>query len=48
MITLYNVVDIRTGKHHSKAIVSEKNARYFVHYVEETTEEIVEEGGDPE
>lgn len=30
MVTLRDVIDIRTGKHHSIAIVKEKNARYFV------------------
>jgi len=35
MITLYNVIDIRTGKRHSVAIVSEKNAKWFVPAEEE-------------
>lgn len=30
MVTLYNVVDTRTGQHHSVAIVKERNARWFV------------------
>ena len=30
MVTLYNVIDTRTGKHHSIAIVSEKKAKYFI------------------
>ena len=29
-VTLYNVVDIRTGRHHSDVVVSEKDARYFM------------------
>ena len=30
MIRLENVIDTRTGKFHSEAIVSEKNVKYFV------------------
>lgn len=30
MVTLYNVIDTRTGKWYSVAVVSEKNAKYFV------------------
>lgn len=30
MITLNNVIDIRTGLVHSVAIVREKNAKYFI------------------
>ena len=30
MITLYNVIDTRTGQYHSVAIVKERNAKYFV------------------
>lgn len=29
-VRLYNVMDTRTGKIHSVAVVSEKNVRYFV------------------
>ena len=29
MVTLYNVIDTRTGKHHSVAIISEEDAKYF-------------------
>ena len=29
-ITLYNVIDIRTGKFHSVAVVSASKAKYFV------------------
>ena len=29
MITLYNQIDIRSGKHYSVVVISEKNARYF-------------------
>lgn len=30
MIRLYNVIDTRTGRFHSVAIVSRKNAKWFV------------------
>lgn len=30
MIKLYNVIDTRTGRFHSVAIVSRKNAKWFV------------------
>ena len=30
MITLYNVIDIRTNQFHSVAIVKNKNAKWFV------------------
>lgn len=30
MITLKNVIDTRTGKIHSIAVIKEKNARFFV------------------
>lgn len=30
MITLYNVIDIRTGLFHSVAIVKQRNEKYFV------------------
>ena len=30
MVTLHNVVDIRTGKFHSVVIVKQRNAKYFV------------------
>ena len=30
MITLYNVIDTRTGLFHSVAIIKERNAKYFV------------------
>lgn len=39
MVTLRNVIDTRTGKHHSIAIVKEKNARYFVPADEMESEE---------
>lgn len=29
MIRLYNVIDIRTGKFYSVAVVSQKNLKYF-------------------
>lgn len=35
MITLYDVIDNRTGKHHSVVIVSERNEKYFIPYKEE-------------
>lgn len=30
MVTLHNVIDIRTGQFHSVAIVKQRNAKYFV------------------
>ena len=30
MITLYNVIDTRTGLFHSVAMVKQRNAKYFV------------------
>lgn len=30
MITLHDVIDIRTGKFHSVAIISERNSKWFV------------------
>ena len=30
MIKLHNVIDIRTNKFHSVAVVKEKNVKYFV------------------
>lgn len=38
-VTLKNVVDTRTGKFHSVAIVSEKKAHFFVPFVEEDEDE---------
>ena len=35
MIKLTNVIDTRTGQFHSVAIVSERNARFFVQVEEE-------------
>ena len=35
MVTLYNVVDIRTDQFHSIAVVKERNAKYFVEVDEE-------------
>lgn len=34
MITLENVIDIRTGNYYSVAIVKERNAKWFVGVVE--------------
>lgn len=31
MVRLENVIDTRTGKYYSVAIVSERNAKWFVH-----------------
>lgn len=39
MVKLYNVIDTRTGLHHSIAIVKEQNERWFVPFVEEESEE---------
>ena len=44
MIKLYNVIDTRTGRFHSVAIVSRKNAKWFVEA--EPPEEEDEEGED--
>ena len=30
MITLHNVIDIRTGMHHSVAVIQERKAKYFI------------------
>lgn len=38
-ITLYNVMDIRTGKYHSVVKVKERIAKWFVPAVEEDDEE---------
>lgn len=29
-VTLYNVIDIRTGQHYSVAVIKENKAKYFV------------------
>lgn len=33
MVTLYNVVDTRTGQHHSVVIIRERLAKYFTPYI---------------
>lgn len=38
-ITLYNVIDIRTNKFYTVAIVSERLARFFVPFAEEVQAE---------
>ena len=38
-VTLYDVKDTRTEKHHSVVIVEEKKAKYFVPDTEEEAEE---------
>lgn len=30
MITLHNVIDIRTGQHYSVVIIKQRNAKWFV------------------
>lgn len=35
MITLYNVIDTRTGRFHSVAIVSERKVKYFIPALQE-------------
>lgn len=40
MVTLRNVIDIRTNRFHSIAIVSDRNAKWFVPV---NTEEVEEE-----
>lgn len=37
-ITLYNVIDTRTGQFHSVAVVKKKNAKYFVPALQEESE----------
>lgn len=46
-VTLYNVVDTRTGQEHSVAVVREKNVKYFVEAEppEEQQEEQEEDDG---
>ena len=44
MVTLRNVIDVRTNKFHSFARVKEKDVKYFL----PTDEEISEEGGEEE
>lgn len=34
MVTLYNVVDIRTGQFHSVVVVKKRNAKWFVPFDE--------------
>lgn len=52
MITLYNVIDTRTGKFHSEVIVKQRMVRFFVPAEEEVLQEQVmavreeEKGGD--
>lgn len=36
MVTLHNVVDIRTGKFHSVVIVKQRNAKYFMEAEDES------------
>ena len=43
MITLYNVIDTRTGQRYSVAIVSKKNANFFIPADEEEESEASEE-----
>lgn len=33
MVTLRNVIDIRTGQYHSIAIVKERNVKWFEEYL---------------
>lgn len=35
MVTLYDVIDTRTGQFHSVAVVKERNVKYFVEAEEE-------------
>ena len=39
MITLRNVIDIRTNRFHSIAIVSERNAKWFIPEVVEEVDD---------
>ena len=47
MIRLYSVVDIRTGRFHSVAVVSQRNVKWFVPG-EPPEEEEDAEGGEDE
>ena len=47
MIKLYNVIDTRTGRFHSVAIVSQRNVKWFVE-AEPPEEEEDAEGGEDE
>lgn len=38
-VTLYNVIDIRTGQYYSVAVVKENKAKYFVPAEAETEQE---------
>lgn len=40
LVKLYNVIDIRTDQFHSVAIVKERNAKYYVPYVEEVEADV--------
>lgn len=40
MVTLYNVIDTRTGKFHSEVRVKQRMVRFFVHAEEE--EDVIE------
>lgn len=42
-VTLYNVIDTRTGKFHSVVVVRESNARFFVPAVRDEKSAPVEE-----
>ena len=52
MVTLYNVIDTRTGKFHSEVIVKQRMVRFFVPAEEEVLQNQVmavreeEKGGD--
>lgn len=37
-VKLYNVIDIRTGKFHSVAIVKKENVKYFIPAVQDEEE----------
>lgn len=39
MVTLYDVIDTRTGQYHSVAVVKERNVKYFVEAEEWITEQ---------
>ena len=40
LVKLYNVVDIRTQQFHSVAVVKERNAKWYVPFVEEVEADV--------
>ena len=38
MVTLYNVIDIRTNRHYTVAVISKRNKKYFLPATDEAAE----------